>query len=444
MNSEGKPSEVPPRAAKQAGEALELRERLKAERCVWTDRMLAALESGVKGGKWFSLHDKTGKVATLRAAWEQARSRGGKGGVDGQSLGHFERHLDVELAKLSGELADGSYRPKPVRRVWIPKPGSREKRPLGIPTVRDRVVQAALLATIGPIFEIGFEECSYGFRPGRGCRDALREVDAQLKAGACYVVDADLKGYFDAIDHDLLMGLLAERIADGNTLSLVRLLLKQGAMESHKGWKPTPKGTPQGAVISPLLSNVYLHGLDARMREQGYEMVRYADDFVILCPDRAQAEQALEATRSWSGKMKLTLHPEKTRIVHVDDKGGFEFLGYRFEKGRKFPRDKSLGKLKDAIRRHTKRCNGNSMESIVESINPTLRGWLGYFKHGHRATFPQLDSWIRMRLRSIYRKRAGKKGKGRGSDHVRYPNRHFAEMGLYSLVQAHREACQSR
>lgn len=439
------PPEVPASPAKQGGEApLELRMRLGAEPEAWTERMLAALESGVKGGRWFSLHDKTSLPRVLRAAWERVLSRGGSGGIDGQRLAQFAAHEDAELERLSRELEAGTYRPRPVRRVWIPKPGSRERRPLGVPTVRDRVAQTALLMTVGPIFEIGFSERSYGFRPARGAKDALRRVDSLLKSGHVHVVDADLKSYFDTVDHGMLMELVEGKVADGDTLELLRRFLKAGVMETAQGWSPTESGTPQGAVVSPLLSNLYLDGLDRLMEERGFEMVRYADDFVVLCRSREKAEEALVAIRRWCGERRLTLHPEKTRVVREDDPGGFEFLGYRFERGKRFPRSKSLGKLRDAVRARTRRNSGESMREIVESLNPTLRGWFEYFKHSYRTTYPSIDGWIRMRLRSIYRKRRGRRGRGRGNDHQRYPNRHFAEIGLFSLERAYREACQSR
>ena len=306
------------------------------------------------------------------------------------------------------------------------------------------MVQTALLMTIGPIFEIGFAERSYGFRPRRGAKDALRRVQELLDQGRIHVVDADLKSYFDTVDHAMLMELVEERMADGDMLELIRRFLKAGVMETARDWSPTESGTPQGAVVSPLLANLYLDGLDKLLASKGYEMVRYADDFVVLCRSEREADGALELIRAFCARRLLTLHPHKTRVVREDAPGGFEFLGYRFERGKRFPRAKSLGKLKDSVRSKTRRCNGKSMRAIVESLNPTLRGWFGYFKHSYRTTFPSLDGWIRMRLRSIYRKRAGRKGRGQGADHHRYPNRHFAEIGLFSLERAHREASQSR
>jgi RNA-directed DNA polymerase len=403
--------------------------------------MLTALEQGVKGGRWHTLIDKVYAPRTLEAATAQVVSRKGAAGVDHVTVTAFAERSQIELAKLSQELRDGTYRPQAVRRVRIPKPGTRETRPLGIPTVRDRVVQTAVVKVLEPIFERGFAEHSYGFRPGRGCRDALRRVDALLKAGYHYVVDADLKSYFDTIPHDRLLARLKTCVADGRVLSLIEGFLKAGILEGLTEWTPT-EGAPQGAVLSPLLSNVYLDPLDHLVAQAGFEMVRYADDFVILCRTAADAERALELVRQWVAEHGLTLHPDKTKIVDVRE-AGFDFLGYRFVKHRRFPRQKSLAKFKDAIRAHTRRSGGDSLAVTITRLNQTLRGWFAYFRHAHRTTFPTLDSWIRMRLRSLLRKRSGRRGRGRGRDHHRWPNAFFAEHGLFSLATAHAQAVQS-
>src|SRR5207249_11732940 len=264
--------------------------------------------------------------------------------------------------------------------------------------------QTAVRHVLEPIFERDFAEHSYGFRPGRGCREALRRVDHLLKAGYHWVVDADLKSYFDTITQEPLLERVAEKIADGRVLDLVRAFLRQGIMEGMKTWTPTG-GTPQGAVISPLLSNLYLNPLDHLMAQQGIEMVRYADDFVLLCRSEAEAQRALALVQQWTATAGLTLHPEKTRIVDATQHGGFDFLGYHFERGLRWPRRKSLKKLRDKIRILTKRSNGQSLEVIISRVNSVNRGWFGYFKHSYHTTFPYLDSWIRMRLRSLLRKR---------------------------------------
>lgn len=427
----------------QAGEALRQRWQW-VEPTVWTDRMLTALETGVKGGKWFSLRDKVEDERNLRSAFYGVWRNDGSCGVDRQSVESFERRLPAELAKLRRELREGRYRPQPVRRAYINKPGSTEKRPLGIPAVRDRVVQGALRHVLEPIFERDFAQHSYGFRPGRSCLDALRRVEGLLKDGYTWVVDADLKGYFDTIPHDKLMELVAERVADGWVLALIESYLQAGVMESSKGWQPTEQGTPQGAVISPLLANLYLTPFDHLMARSGYEMVRYADDFVILCRSQADAERALAQVQQWTDGAGLTLHPQKTRIVDATQKGGFELLGYHFERGMKWPRKKSIQKLKDRLRPLTKRSSGWCLSAIIAKINPILRGWCSYFRYAKNNTFDTIDGWVRGRLRSILRKRSKRRGKARGKDHQRWPNQYFERHGLYTLVGAVAAFRQSR
>jgi RNA-directed DNA polymerase len=368
---------------------------------------------------------------------------GNKGapGVDHVTITMFTKDLDANLEKLRISLREQTYRPQATRRKWIPKPGRKEKRPLGIPTVRDRVAQTALRNVIEPIFERDFGEHSFGFRPGRGCKDALRRVETLLKQGYVHIVDADLKSYFDTIPHEPLLERVEEKISDGRVLRLVEAYLNQGILEGLKEWTPED-GTPQGAVISPLLANVYLDPLDHAMEKAGIEMIRYADDFIVLCRTRADAEEALCRIREWISEAGLTLHPEKTQIVDALTMG-FDFLGYHFAKGTRWPRKKSLRKLKEMIRAKTRRTNGHSLDVIIGDVNRVLVGWFGYFQHSHWTTFKPLDQWIRMRLRSILRKRSGRKGRGRGRDHQRWTNAYFAEQGLFSLECAFASACQS-
>lgn len=404
--------------------------------------MLATLEKNeVRGGKWHSLMDKVYQEQNLDSAYREVASNRGAAGVDHVTIEDFSADLVRNMSKLEQQLRDGSFRPQSIRRVNIPKPGTNETRPLGIPTVRDRIVQAALRHVLEPILERQFAQHSYGFRPSRGCKDALRRVDKLLKTGFKYTVDVDLKSYFDTIPHDRLIGELRKYVADNTVIGLVEKFLQADIMDGTEHWTPT-SGAPQGAIISPLLSNLYLNDLDHLMADSGYKMTRYADDLVIQCLTREEAEAALAMVAAWTADRGLTLHPVKTKIVHVDEEG-FEFLGYRFIKHRRFPRKKSLMKFKDAIRGKTKRANGHSMQAIIANINRTLRGWFEYFKHCWWTTFPSIDSWIRMRLRSILRKRAGRKGRGRGLDHHRYPNSFFAELGLYNLAAAHARECQS-
>jgi RNA-directed DNA polymerase len=384
--------------------------------------MLEALETGIKGGKWFRWIDKVYAERTLQRAWEGVRSNGGSAGVDGITVRRYEKDCQSRLLAVNEHLKARTYRPEPVQRVWIDKPGGGQ-RPLGVPTVRDRVVQNALRKVIEPIFEAIFAEHSYGFaapaavpfalrgmaararcapriRPRRGCKDALRRVDALLHRGCHWVVDADLKSYFDTIPHVRLMEMVEEHIADGRVLELITAFLKQGVMESLRHFEAGEEGTPQGAVISPLLANIYLNPLDHRMAGLGFEMVRYADDFVLLCRSREQAEEALRVIQQWVGAHGLTLHPEKTRIVDARERGGFDFLGYHFERGYRWPRQKSLDKLRDKLRRHTRRTSGESMKEIIIEVNTVLRGWYGYFKHSLTNLLTDTDRWLRGRLRT--------------------------------------------
>lgn len=433
-------------ATQQAGEAQNpwaIRARWGwVEPEVWTERMLTALEERVKGGKWFRLIDKVYALPNLRKAFARVEANSNAAGVDHVTVEEFERHLEANLEKLSQSLQGGIYRPQAIRRAWIPKRGSQEMRPLGIPTVRDRVVQAALRTVLEPIFERDFAAQSYGFRPKRGCKDALRRVDALLKQGYSWVVDADLKSYFDTIPHSALMDRVGEKVGDGRVLRLLEAFLHARVMETAQGWTPEG-GTPQGAVVSPLLSNIYLDPLDQLMAGNGIEMVRYADDFVVLCRTEVAAQEALEVVRDWTTTVGLTLHPVKTRVVDATQGGGFDFLGYHLERGSRWPRKKSRDKFKDTIRTKTRRHNGQSLQAILTDLNRTLRGWFEYFKHSSRFTFIALDKWVRMRLRSLLRFRQGWKGRGRGSDHQRWPNAFFAKQGLFSFREAHTLACQS-
>jgi RNA-directed DNA polymerase len=413
------------------------------EAAVWTQRMLATLERGITGGKWYSLDDKVWKMENLQRAVAKVAEGKSPKKPDGRRCRQYAERSTQRLPQLQRMLQEGDYEPKPAQRVWIPKLGSNELRPLGVPPVENRVVEMALRNVLEPIFEHTFAEHSYGFRPGRGAKDALRRVVELLTTGKHWVVDADLKGYFDSIPQDKLMAAVKEHVADGAVLELIRRFLKQGVLESGKGWSPTESGTPQGAVISPLLSNIYLNPLDHLMAGKGWEMVRYADDFIILCASEEQARKALQEVRQWVDQAGLTLHPTKTRIVNASQAGGFDFLGYHFERGTRWPRQKSLEKFKETIRQKTQRTRGDSMEQIIEETNRTLRGWINYFKHSIANIFTPLDKWVRGRLRSILRKRHKGKGRARGRDHQRWPNAYFAELELISLALTRAKAANA-
>jgi RNA-directed DNA polymerase len=408
------------------------------EPAVWTERMVDALERGLEGGRWFSLIDKVYAPRALEAAWGRVKRNGGSGGVDGQKIGDFQRNAGRQLANLSEQLRNGQYEPMKIRRVYIPKIGSHELRPLGVPTIRDRVVQTALKNALEPIFEKEFSTNSYGGRPGRSTKDALRHVQRLLDEGRTWVVDVDIARYFDTIPHEQMLAGVAERVADGRVLDLVARFLKQevlGATPSYATDEPV--GTPQGAVISPLLANIYLNPIDQIMQAEGYAMVRYVDDSVVVCTSRQEAERAMERLRELLGERGLTLHPEKTKIVDTTLPGGFDFLGYHFELGRHVPRTKSLRRFKETIRQITRRSNGHSLRQIIADANAVLRGWFEYFQHSAHRVFHNLDAWVRRRLRSILRGRCGLRGISRGRDHQRWTNAFFRQQGLFTMAEAH-------
>lgn len=420
-----------PTQAKQAADTSE--PWWWVEHSVWTQRMLTRLEESEPTTVWYGLWDKVCAKRNLQSSfWGVWRNQGAPG-VDGQSVEQFDKEAEGELTRLHEELRDKRYRRQPARRVWIPKPGTTEQRPLGIPAVRDRTVEGALRNVLEPIFEHDFAEHSYGFRPGRGCREAVGRVDELLKEGRTWCVDVDFKSYFDTIPHEGLMALVKQRIVDGSVLQLVEQCLKAGVMEELKGWQPSECGTPQGAVVSPLLANLYLNPLDHAVAQRGWAMVRYADDFVVLCHTKEEAETVLIYLRAWSETAGLTLHPTKTRIVNAENEG-FDFLGWHFRGGKKWPRKKSLEKLQEKLRPLTRRTNGRSLREIVTKMNPILRGWYGYFRDSQPTGLSGPDGWLRRRLRAMLRKREKRPGYGLShADSKRWPNRWFAGQGLFSL-----------
>jgi len=443
---EEQPAGVPAKG-KQAGE--DPWQRHGAQRGVWTENMLMALERGVKGNKWFSLIDKVVSERTLGIAWQKVESNAGACGVDNITVGYFAKDSHKRLLAVREQIREGRYQPQAIRRVHIPKAGSKEQRPLGILTVRDRVVQSAIKMVIEPIFESKFAPKSYGFRPGRGCKDALREVESQLRSGRTHVVDVDIRSYFDNIPHEALMALVRKHIADGKVLGLIEGFLKQGVLEDGVMKEPVT-GSPQGGTISPLLANIYLDPLDWLLESQGLHSVRYADDIVVLAQDAASADKALRTIREWMKGADLELHPEKTRVVDMSEADAYiDFLGYRFKRSRggklvRTVRPKSRQQLRGCLKKMTRRNQKDSMRVVLEGINPVLEGWFNYFQQAHPGDHLEVDQWVRMRLRSVLRKQHKKKGRGRGSDHQRWPNRYFTELGLFSLVQAREEIMSLR
>jgi RNA-directed DNA polymerase len=433
-----------PVTAKQEADTAGPRAWPWVEAAVWTKRMLAALENGVTGGRWYSLMDKVYAPRTLEAAWKRVAANKGAAGVDRVSVQRFARHAQRYLAELARELRDGSYRPEPVRRVHIPK-GQGRTRPLGIATVKDRIAQAAVKLVLEPIFEREFLPPNYGFRPERSSKDALREVEGLLKAGYGWVVDLDLENYFDSIPKGPLLARVAERVSDGPLLQLVQRFLDQDILDGLERWTPIA-GTAQGSGLSPLLANLYLHPLDQLVSQAGYRIVRYADDALILCRTQAEAEAALALVKAWTEQNGLRLHPDKTQTVHYGEaEQGVEFLGYRFIAGYRAVRPKSLMALKDKIRQKTGRTRSGRLEDIIVELNPILRGWFGYFKHARHSTFRDLDSFVRRRLRAMLRKREKRPGFGlTHGDHRRWPNTFFAQHGLFTLHEAYVVARQSR
>jgi len=366
--------------------------------------------------KVHSLIDKVYKRKNLEMAWERVKANRGSGGVDGQTLEDFAEQLDKNLDRLQSELKEGVYQPQPVRQVQIPKMGKPgEFRGLGIPTIYDRVCQQALLNRLQPICEPVFDEANYGYRQGRSTKDALRKVWKEIDSGSEWIVDADLKDFFGSVDHEKLLTLVAQQIADGRVLRLIEAMLKAGSYGKGRLF-PTERGTPQGGVASPLLSNILLTPFDREMRRKGYQLTRYADDWVVTCKSAAEARAAIDAAGRILKQLGVELHPQKTRIVHVQY--GFEFLGYKIKRGKKlylpatkirsrvcsgglyaYPREKSIRRFKDEVRQRTKRRVPLATEQLIEALNPLLRGWGEYYKRAHvRKLFNQLDRWIVRRI----------------------------------------------
>ena len=392
--------------------------------------------------------DKVYKVKNLELAWKRVKANRGTGGVDGQNLEEFAARLEENLKRLHEELKTDTYRPQPVRQKMIPKPGQPGKfRPLGIPTIYDRVCQQALRNRLEPIFDPVFDDANFGYRKGRSPKDALRKVWKELQSGQEWIVDADLRDFFGSADQEKLMVLINQRVSDGRILRLIERMLKAGCYAQGKRL-PTERGTPQGSVISPLLSNILLTPFDREMRRKGYRLTRWADDWVVTCKTRSEAQAALAAAKRILQQLGVVLHEEKTRIVHA--KHGFEFLGYKLKKGTRplqlsaqrirsgartgqlyaFPRQKSIDHFKEQVRKRTRRKIPRSTPELVEELNPVIRGWGNYYCKAHvRKLFNRLDRWIVRRLRSHRHKRWRN-----GGWRTLPESRLYGEMGLVSLV----------
>ena len=415
----------------------------------WTPAMRAALSRIRKGsGKWHTLIGRMYDPRLIEAAWQRLdrRTSGPKrcrgAGVDGVTVEQFSRRAEGEIPRLAQELRSGSYRPRPVRRHEIPKPGSRKKRPLGIPCVRDKVAQEALRSLIEPVFEAEFLEGSHGFRPERSTETACRHLEAYLEAGFHWVVDADVRNCFGEIDHGKQLESVNARIADGKVLKLIRSFLKSGVMEEMV-YRETVSGTPQGGVISPLLCNIFLHHLDLRCEEKGLGWVRYADDFLLLCRTREEAEAALQWVTGVLTEMGLSLSPEKTCVTCLQD--GFDFLGWHYKGDQRWPRTKSEKALRIRLREKTRRLRPGSMEQICAEVSLTLRGWYTHFRDGNSlSTFSKLEKWLRRRLRAILHRRRKRKGMGSLGLNFRWPNARFRSWGLFEPsveLRRYRQRC---
>jgi len=430
----------PPTTKTGLGEPKDVFSRNLTGYPMWTEAMKTAIgQLRQAGRKWFSMYDKVIAPANLEAAWDrinhrtQGKKRRQGAGVDGITVAKFADQAGENVRTLGEQLSTGRYIPSPVRRHYIPKPGSKKLRPLGLPTVRDRVVQEACRNMIEPIFEAEFKDSSHGFRPGKSVDTACVQVEQHLSTGKVWVVDLDIEKCYDSIPHEPLIDRVARRISDGKVLDLIRSFLKSGVMEEMNIRHETT-GTPQGGIVSPVLANIFLHDLDVALEQQGTAWVRYADDVMALCQSQEEAEQVLELIRKILDGLGLKLSPEKTRIVHLDE--GFEFLGWHYQGTKRWPRSKSVEKVRRRLRAMTRRNRPGSLTFICEELVPVQRGWFNFFRNGNsQSAFTTLDKWLRRRLRSLLRRRHKYRGISRGGkDHQRWTNSYFVRHGFFSLT----------
>jgi group II intron reverse transcriptase/maturase len=399
--------------------------------------------------KVHSLVDKIYKKKNLELAWLKVKRNRGAGGIDGQGIETFEINVKENLERLHKELRENTYKPQPVLRCLIPKVGQPGKtRGLGIPTIYDRICQQAILNRLEPIFEPLFDEANFGYRRGKSTKDALKKVWCEIEGGREWIVDADLKDFFGSVDQEKLLVLLNQRISDGRVLSLIKQVFKAGGMFKGKRFT-TEQGVPQGGGLSPLMSNILLTPFDKEMKRRGYCVTRFADDWLVTCNTRAEAQAVLKVATKILKTLGVELHKEKTRIVHICN--GFEFLGYKIKRGSKplklsshkiksgtkqgalyaYPREKSIMHFKEQIRSHTRRKVPLTTQGIIDEINPIIRGWGNYFGKAHvRKLFHRLDRWIIRRIWSHHCKR------WRNCGWRTLPeNKLYGELKLIRLVQ---------
>ena len=380
----------------------------------------------LKRNKWYSLIDKIWNLNNLEDAFSKVKENRGAAGIDRVSIVQFEKQRQQNLLEIQRLLKEKRYKAIPVRRVEIPKPNGRF-RPLGIPTVRDRLVQQATLNILASIFEAKFLDCSYGFRKERSPHQAIEKIEQYRNDGCEWVVEADIESFFDTVDHELLINQVAEEISDGSVLKLIKSWLEAGAFKGTQMIE-TKVGTPQGGVISPLLANIYLHPFDVQMTALGFKLVRYADDFVVMCKSVDEADNAMKAIKQILSEVKLKVNAYKTGVVQLSKNRGMEFLGFKIFKEYKIPQEKAVKIFKDKVRLITKRQQPVNIKEVIEGLNPVVKGWGNYFKIADvNWLYANLDSWTRMRLRSFI-----EKGKSYEAN-KRITNQYFNELGLCTL-----------